>query len=465
MTVTAPAEMCRLVVCGPDSQLEIAVPARVVVADLLPVLLRQLGDGMADAGLGHDGWVLQRLGGPPLDEEATIGSCGLTDGTVVHLRPRADRIPPVHFDDLADGLATGVRDRPGLWRPEMVRWAAAGTLALALGAGLVALAGTGPTLARAVVAGAVALLLAAAGPIFTRSFGDRLFGLVAAAGAAGYGALAGLVAPDAATPTSRLVLGAPQLFTAAVIVAVLAVPVGVLVGRAGPATAAVVSGALVTATGAALATFAGVDGAGAGGVVAVSATVLTAAVPVTAFRLARIRLAPLPTRPEHLQEDIDPEPSEELLGRAAAADRYMTGLHVGLGLAAGVGLVLCALGGGWAGYTLAGLTALVRLLAARPMTSGWHRLAGAAPAAAGLVAVALLALRGAEPPVRLAAVPAALAILVVLLFLAARHLPGRRLMPVWGRIGDVTQLVATVALLPVLAAVLDLYGAARALGG
>jgi ESX secretion system protein EccD len=47
----------------------------------------------------------------------------------------------------------------------------------------------------------------------------------------------------------------------------------------------------------------------------------------------------------------------------------------------------------------------------------------------------------------------------------ARQLPERRLMPIWGRIGDITQLVGTVALLPILAAVTDLYHLARAIGG
>ncbi|XVU26730.1 type VII secretion integral membrane protein EccD [Actinoplanes sp. CA-054009] len=465
MTVTAPAEMCRLVVCGPDRQLEIAVPPQVVVADLLPVLLHQLGDGVADAGLAHGGWVLQRLGGAALDEDATVGSAGLTDGTVLHLRPRSEQIPPVHFDDLADGLATGVRDRPGAWRPEMTRWAAAGALAAVLGTGVLALAAAGPTLPRAIVAAVLALLLTAAGAVFTRSFGDRLFGLVAAAGGLVFGALAGLIAPDTVTASAPPHFGSAQVFTAAVIVAVLGVTGGVLVGHAAPAAAAVTTAAVLAALGAGLAAFAGLTGREAGAVMAVVATIATAVVPVTAFRLARIRLNPLPAKPEELQEDIEPEPSEPLMRRAAVADGHMTGLHTGLAVAAGAGLLLVVPGRGWAGYTLVGLVALVRLLAARPMTSGRHRLAVALPAAAGVVAIALVALVAASAVVRLAVVPSCVVAAAVLLYVAARRLPNRRLMPVWGRIGDITQLLATVALLPILAAVLDLYGFARAIGG
>ncbi|GLY93153.1 type VII secretion integral membrane protein EccD [Actinoplanes sp. NBRC 103695] len=464
MTVTAPAEMCRLVVCGPDRQLEIAVPPPVVVADLMPVLLRQLGDGLADTGLGHGGWVLQRLGGVPLDEDATVGSAGLTDGTVLHLRPRADQIPPVHFDDLADGLATGVLHRPGAWRPEMTHWAAAGGTAVALGTGVLVLAATGPALPRAIVAGVLALLLTGAGAIFTRSFGDRLFGLVAAAGGLAFGGLAGLIAPEGLA-TAPLRFDSPQVFTAAVILAVLGLGGGVLVGRAGPAAAAVVIAGVLTALGAGLTAFAGLAASDSAAIVAVVVTVVTAAVPVTAFRLARIRLNPLPTKPEELQEDIDPEPSEPLMRRAAVADGYMTGLHLGLAAVAIAALLILAPGGGWAEYTLVGLVALVRLLAARPMTSGWHRLAVTAPAIAGLVAAAVTALAEAPAVVRLPVAAGSVALLVLLFYLVARHLPEQRLMPIWGRIGDITQLLGTVAMLPILAAVTDLYGFARAIGG
>ncbi|WP_436535635.1 type VII secretion integral membrane protein EccD [Actinoplanes sp. HUAS TT8] len=457
--------MCRLVVCGPDRQIEIAAPAQVVVADLLPALLHHLGEGLADAGLAHGGWVLQRLGGRPLDEDATIESLGLIDGTVVYLRPRAEQIPPVHFDDLADGLASGIRERPGRWRAEMAAWASAGTFAVVLLAGLVALADTGPVAARAGVAAGIALVLLTAGFVFTRSFGDRRFGLVALLGGIGYGGLAGMIAPNLADGTSRLVFGAPQIFAGVLVATAQVALSGLLAGAGGPLFSGLGIAAVCAAAGAAPAAFGGLDAGSAGAIVAVLATVLTVGVPLTAFRLARIRLAPLPTKPEHLQEDIDPEPSEALLRQAAVADRYMTGLHGGLGVAATAGLLLTALDGGRSAVVLVVLAALVRLLAVRPLINSWHRVAIAGPAVTGLVATALVVLDRVSPPTRLLAVPALLAVLAVLLFILARTLPRKRTMPIWGRVGDVLQLIGTVALLPVLAAVLDLYGAARAMGG
>ena len=133
-------DLCRLTLCGPTASAELAVPAHVPLIDLLPALVGHLGDGLADAGLEHGGWVLQRLGDPPLREELSVAALGLRDGDVVHLRPRADQLPPLDFDDLIDGIATGISARPDRWQPDMSRRLLAGLLAVPLAAGIALLA-------------------------------------------------------------------------------------------------------------------------------------------------------------------------------------------------------------------------------------------------------------------------------------------------------------------------------------
>ncbi|MEH0929911.1 type VII secretion integral membrane protein EccD [Micromonospora sp. CPCC 205558] len=461
----AASEMCRLVVHGPQRQLEVAVPADVPVADLLPVLLSHLGDGLADAGLAHGGWVLQRLGEPPLAEESSVASLGLNDGEQVYLRPRSDQIPPVHFDDLADGLATGVRNRSGLWRPEMIRWSALSVLVLLLLLGLVVVALPGPPLARAFAASLIALICLGGAFSCTRAAGDRGFGLVAALGGIAYAFLAGLIAPDAVQDDAALRFGSAHLFAGTVAGGVVALLAGLLLGWAGPLVVGVFSAALYGAVGAGLAAFLNLPTGSAAAVVVVLATVLTVPIPLIAFRLAKIRLAPLPTEPEHLQEEIDPEPSDVLLVQTAHADRFMTGLHLGNGFATAIAMLLLVLSDGWAAWTLAGLVALVRLLALRPMTSAWHRLASAVPAVLGLALLALCTLADAAPLSRLAVAAGFLPIAGLALFALGSKLPNRRIMPYWGRIGDIAQLLSTVATLPILLALLGAYGAARALAG
>ncbi|GIJ26369.1 hypothetical protein Vqi01_15310 [Micromonospora qiuiae] len=450
---------------GPGRQLDVAVPADVPVVDLLPALLHHLGDNLADAGLAHGGWVLQRLGAPPLDEESSVAALGLRDGDHVHLRPRSDQIPPVHFDDLADGIATGVGNRSGLWRPEMIRWSALGVLIVLLAVGVGAVVMPGPPLPRVIAAGILALICLAGAFGFTRAAADRAFGLVSAVAGIGYAGLAGMIAPDVTEAHAVLRVGAPQMFAGMVAVAVTALLAAVVLGFAGPLVAAVAAAALYTALGTGLAVLLALPPDAAAAVVAVSATVLTVLVPLTAFRLAGIQLRPLPTQPEHLQEEIDPEPSDVLLAQTARADRYMTGLYVGGAIAVAVALVVLVRSGGWAAWTLGALVAIVRLLALRPMTSAWHRLAMAVPALLGLGLMVLLALAAASAPLRLVLTTSILPIAGGLLFMLGRKLPGRRLMPYWGRIGDVTQLVATIAMLPILLAVLGAYDAVRSLGG
>ncbi|WP_147376300.1 type VII secretion integral membrane protein EccD [Micromonospora radicis] len=457
-------EMCRLVVCGPDRQIDVAVPEQVVIADLLPVLLGQLGDNLADAGLQHGGWVLQRLGAPALDENGSVSSVGLRDGDVVHLRPRADQIPPVAFDDLIDGVAVGMAARSGRWRPEMTRWAALGCLVLLLLVGVVALGLPAVPAHRAVAAGLAALVLTAAAAAAGRAVGDRSMAIVLGSGAVGYAAVAGLSLPDVTLPVGALRAEGPQVFTAAVTIGVGALVTGLAVGAARLFVTAVLTATALSAVGAAVVAFAGSPVTAAAGLVAVAGTVAATVVPVAAFRMARLRLKPLPTEPEHLQEDIDPEPGGPVLAGAALADRSMTALYTGLAVPTAVGLVVLGLTPHWGALTLALLVALVRLLSLRPMTSAWHRLAQGAPAALGLCAATIGALIAAPPEPRPYAVVGVL-LLAGLLAVAARLLPDRRLMPYWGRIGDVTQTVATVATIPVLLAVFGLYEYALGLGG
>ncbi|MEV4844670.1 type VII secretion integral membrane protein EccD [Micromonospora matsumotoense] len=463
MTGTETEQMCRLVVRGPSRQIEVAVPVGVVVADLLPALLHHLGDGLADTGLRHGGWVLQRAGSAPLDEESSVAALDLHDGDLVHLRPRADQLPEVDFDDLVDGMATGVRDRPGRWRPELIRPVVLGLAGLLLAVGLVSLLMPGPVPLRAVAALVVAVVALGGGAAVVRAAGEQAFGVLLAVAATGYAGLAGLVLPGDGAGVGPGLTG-PQVLGGTATGAAVAVLAAGLLGAAAPLFVAGSTALLLGVLGGAVATVGGLTGAQGGAVVAVVATALVLMVPLFAFRLAGLRLAPLPTRPEHLQEDIDPEPAGPLMDRARAVDRLMTALYAGLAAATTVALLPVAYRAGWAELTLVLLVALVWSLNARPMTSGWHRLAQAVPALVGLAVVAVDTLAGVGPVGRVVAL-GVLPVAVPALLVAGRSLTGRRVTPYWGRVGDLTLTVAAVALLPIVLAVLHVYDYFRAIGG
>jgi type VII secretion integral membrane protein EccD len=241
--------MCRLAICGPASRIELAVPAHVPLADLLPTFLEHLGPELAAAGFGHDGWVLQRLGEPPLDEDLGTAALGLYDGDVLYLRPRADHLPPVDFDDLVDGVATGTADRPDRWRPETTRRFVLGLVAVALAVGMAIAPASGTGTLTALTAGAagVVLLLGAAGA--SRALGDRAAGIILAAGSIGFTVVAGLALPafDGKHLTASALVSAPGLLAAgawSATVAALARPAvgGTLAGFTATVFAAVLMG-------------------------------------------------------------------------------------------------------------------------------------------------------------------------------------------------------------------------------
>ncbi|MFJ5266783.1 type VII secretion integral membrane protein EccD [Streptomyces sp. NPDC088387] len=458
------AGLCRLTVRAPEKSLDLAVPADIPVADLLPVIVGYAGDDLDETGLDHGGWALQRIGGDPLDPEGTAQSLELHDGDVLLLRPAAETLPPVRFDNLVDGVSATVRDLPNSWSPTISRWALRAVLLGVLLAVLVLLAlSEDDAGGRAVLcAGAVLMLLAGAGSaarVLDDMPGAILLGLAAGpfaalggalvvGGATGVGGsnlegarwLAGAAAWALATGLALAVVGSwPVAFAASVVVAVAGVIGGVLM----------------------LTLDEGVDGAAAG--VTVLVILFGAFVPTISFSLAGLRLPPLPTNSDQLQEGIDPYPSEEVTARSAATDRWMTGFLLA------VGAICAACFAGLAHDTstpqllTGGLLAAVLLLHGRNLGNAWQRLALVVPGAFGalLLAVCTAFQRGWNG--QLTPVVLLLAAIVVASILWT--VPGRRMLPYWGRAGDLLQSAAAIGLLPSVLWVLGVYADLRGIKG
>ncbi|CUU56040.1 type VII secretion integral membrane protein EccD [Parafrankia irregularis] len=462
------AEVCRLLVVGPTSQVEVSVPCHVPLADLMPALLRGLGPDLADRGLEHSGWVAQRLGEPPLDEDDSVADHGLLDGDTVHLRPRSDQIPPLDFDDLIDGVSTGIKARSGLWRPRTTRLAS--LLALA-GWLLVALA-TLPASRyhyRALIAAEAVVLLGAVTVATSRLIVDRAVAALAGAAMVGFiteAAVFGVADAGVGgdpTSTARLMLMAGSAATVVGVGLLLLLTAGHPSARPlALAGTAVACGGFI---GCGLGTLAGLDRTQTAAVIALLCVGARPLVPVAAFTCAGLALPPLPVEPGELQDDIDPEPSAEVLARTAAADSYMTALHVACGALSATALVMMALDGRWIPTTLVVLVGLAQALTARPMTSTWHRLALVLPAAAGLVVIVLpLGMRdgGWEPGWLAPIVSLAFALAAAG---CARVLPRRRMTPMWGRGGDFAHITALVLAVPLVAWLLGLIGLIRSVVG
>jgi type VII secretion integral membrane protein EccD len=456
-------DLCRLTLCGPSASAELAVPVHVPLIDLLPALVGHLGDGLADAGLEHGGWVLQRLGDPPLREELSVAALGLRDGDVVHLRPRAEQLPPLDFDDLIDGIATGISARSDRWQPDMSRRLLAGLLAVPLAAGIALLASH--LGARSdLLAAAIAAVLIGLAAVASRAFADLPAANVLGASAICYAGLAAAELPllrgDGGAGPASLASWRPMLLACGVAVAGAAMAISLVRGGRHPALVAVWVASALVAVGGALATFAKLDAASVAGILLALMLPLGGWVPVIAFKLAKMRLDPTPSSPDELQADLDPVPGQQVLESTRMADRYMTGLYSGLGVVITGCLAVLSVTSGTPAHVVAIDVIALLMLHSRVLVSARHRLAIVLPAVSGAAAVAIVA--GLRADAR--SWPTVLAAMVIaagLIFAAERSLPGAKLLPHWGRAGDLLHTLTAVALIPAVLWLLNLYQFAK----
>lgn len=448
-------EVCRLTIVGPTSRVELAVPVHVPISDLMPTVLGHLDPALATTGLGHDGWVLQRLGEEPLDENHGTAAAGLYDGDILYLRPRDDQLPVADFDDLVDGIHTGLSKRNDSWRPALTRRLCIGLAAFFSLLGVFVTTFTGTGTAIAISAGVAGVLLLIAGVVMAKFVEDTAVATTLGVVAIVAAGLAGLAMP-AGSATVTTWLTAPGVLAFAVALAVAGTLAHAAIGVSRPWFLAVaVAGVLLTG-GTTISVLIGLDGAQLGAVMTVIMLISTRIAPSFAAWLAGLAPEPVPLTPEEFQENLDPLPSKDVLDRANLADEYLTAFLTVLAVL-GVGSMLALASElAWAPSTLAAVVAGVLLLQSCELNGMWHRLATMAPALVGLVAVALgwtaqLPLLGQ------------LAVVVALLALAgnfvagAMVLPGRRLVPRWGRWGDILHWVFALAVMALLLVVTGFY--------
>jgi type VII secretion integral membrane protein EccD len=460
-TAVGAGEVCRLTVYGPKSRVELAVPAHVPVADLMPTVLGHLGPELATHGLDHGGWVLQRLGEAPLEEDLGTAALGLYDGDVLHLRPRNEQLAPVDFDDLVDGVATGIADRRDAWRPASTRRLLLGvgglllvvaSLMLPLQSNGVIAAAAGLGLTSGLIGGAVSLV---------RAHDDAPAGAVLGFGALGFAAGSGLCLPALAGPVGpATALTGSGVLAAGGFLAIAAVAVRLGTGTQTAALNALTVGGALTA-GAGMLALDGLDSAGAAAVILPVALLLSYAVPTVSAKLAGLHIAPPPVSPEEFQQDVDPVPATDLLRRTAVADEQITAFHAVLGLViSGCLLALVPDPGRSAAWLVICASALV-LIHSRELVSSRQRVAMLAPGVVGLTALMIdWSIRAPGMEITGLAVPTVLGVGLVLL---SKVVPGRRPMPHWGMAGDIAHWVVTAAVIPLCLAVLGVYGRVRGL--
>ncbi|MFD7659509.1 type VII secretion integral membrane protein EccD [Actinosynnema sp. NPDC059797] len=452
----------RVTVVAPRTRIDVALPADVAVADLLPMLLDMAKEATPDGGVRHGGWALAKLGDGPLDPSRTLASLGVVDGELLQLRKRNENPPPPLYDDVVDAIAESDPDSFRPWTKDTARRYGhlAGALALITAAIAVLLSGPlggGGNLAPAISAGVVAIVALAAGAVISRSYNATGTGvLIAAAGGLPMAYVAGLY-------TVPGEVGRPSLLLASVLVLIFASAAILLIGRGitvfiAAATAGALSG---------LAFLVGifVDHPVVGIAAATSAVSLAAlsALPRLTIQLAKLPLPTVPGSAEDLKEDTGFPEYSVIERRTANAHEYLTGMIIGCGGIAAVFGVIAASDDSIWGTLLAIAVTLVLLLRGRSYANGAQAVALLVSGMVAGAGVLVGWLVQSSPGDRLLYVFGALVVVGAAALVLGVIFPNQKFSPVLRRTVDVLEAILIASVLPLALAVMDLYVAMRQL--
>jgi type VII secretion integral membrane protein EccD len=459
---TPVAGLVRVTVAAPRRRVDIALPEGIAVAEMLPVLLRHGGEELADEGVDHGGWLLRRGDGTALAATKTLGSYRVRDGEVLHLVPGWQEWPELDYDDLVDAIASGSRRRNRSWSPGTTRQVGLVIGGVAIMAGLVAVFRSGPHWAvagRWALAQAGILLLAAV--VLARALGDRAAGNVVGLLALPYASVGGalLVAHAGSWPG----LGASQVEVAGAMLALAALLGYLGVGSDGALFVAGAVAGLLAGTGGWLTASEGMAPARAAAILLCAALLLAPAFNSLAIWLARLPIPVLPRSPTDLIRDVPQPPRPAVYAAVARADGLLTGLLIGSSVVAAVAEVVLIRSDGSAARWLVTVTGAAYWLRARPYVIVRQRLPLLLVGFVGAL-VLLLGPAMSEPDRRLSfAGPLLLGFGAVAIMLGLAY-SQRTAGPYLRRYVELVELVLVLAVLPIAAGVLGLYGRLHALG-
>lgn len=464
--------LARVTISAPSRRVDVALPEHVPLAELLPEVLRHAGEGLADDGEKHGGWVLRRTDGVALATTQGLYPQGVRDGEVLHLVPAHNEWPELEYDDVVEAIAEGARRRGSSWTPSSTRTATLAAAGVLLGVGLIAVMLAGPAwTAAAYVSLAVAVVLAFAGVTASRAYNDGRAGAALGAYAMPYafagGAVlvasndrVGVLAPLPWLGDSELLAGSVALLIVAVLggvgvaAALRLFTGGVVVGLLG-AVSAVVS-MFTTAAGAA----------------AVLISVLVCG--IGALPLLAIRFGKIPTPPVTLPTGTDgsagftagsvldsarERPDREVVFAAVTrTEELLAGMLLGHAVLAAGAFVVLATSGSLSSRILLAVSATSLLLRSRLFVTLRQRVPLVVGGLVGIFALGIGLLRSASALLLLVLVVVALLLAIVTVVAGATY-STRPPSPYLGRAADLVDTLVVVSVIPVACAVVGLYDA------
>lgn len=460
MATPGVTSLARVTIAAPKRRIDVALPDNVLVGELLPHLVRHAGEEVA-SDEAQGGWVLRRVTGTPLEPTRNLLVQGVRDGELLELVPRTVDWPELAYDDLVEAIASGARRAGRAWAKVATRRCGLAITAGLLGVGLFAVVLSGPPWTRpGWLALGLAGLLAVAGILAARAFGDANAGAVVAACGLPYAFLGGaLLAGPSDTPLLRLGLPSLLLGSAALLVVSLAGYTGVAAMRqcftAG--LAASLAGLL-----AAVLRLLDVPPAGAAAIALTAVIALLPAYPLVASWLGKLPRPELPDRPEGILADKPLPARSDVFAAVARSTELLSGMLLAAAvvsvLAIGYLVAIDSVSGAWLGLA----ASLALLLRARLFPTPVQRVPLLVGGLAGLSVLGFgLALRGGDGTrlLLLIALLAGAAITLAAGLIYSRRSPS----PYVGRFADIFDVLAIMALIPLASAVTGVYDAIRGL--
>ncbi|MFE0026316.1 type VII secretion integral membrane protein EccD [Amycolatopsis sp. NPDC059021] len=449
-----------MTVVAPRTRIDVALPADVAVADLLPMLLDMAKETTPDGGARHGGWALAKLGDAPLDPSRTLASLGIIDGELLQLRKRNENPPPPLYDDVVDAIAESSPDSFRPWTKETARrfGHVAGGLALVAAALALFLSGSfygGTALAAAIAGGVGAIACVAVGATLAKAYQAEATGvLVAAAGGLPLAFVSGFYIVPGLSLRANLLLGCALVLIVA--------SVCILVIGAGITT--FIAAATVGAFGALAFLFGTFVAHPLPGIAAGTAAVALACIsilPRATIWLAKLPLPHVPGNAEELKEDSGFPDYRAIERRTAVAHNYMTGLMIGCGVTTAIAAIIASTAPGPFGIILGVVASLVLLLRARAYANGSQAIALLTTGMVSAAGILLGWMWTATPQARVLYVFGALILVAAGSLVVGVIFPNQRFSPPLRRTVEIIEAICIATVLPLALGVMDLYTTLR----
>ena len=381
-TSTQSADLVRLTVSAGDRTMDLVLPSRLPLAEILPEVASLVGS--LDAYEAYGGYALVGADGRALDLDASFLAQGVHDGTVLTLVTGAEAEEKKVYDDVVEAVADAVEGLGAGWTAQNSRATTLGisALLLALGAGALLLQRQGG-LVVTIVAGVAAVLLLLAGAVFARVRVDTAAASVVLVAA---GLFAVVAALSAFTGDLRRM---PLLVAGIALVVVGSASMALLRPHAWAFLPAVALGVAAAAVGGILlsTTF---DPNRVVAIVVVVAVILGSLIPWFALSSTRTMVAPMQSEAEILGDPAPIDPARVTRGIDLAHDVVLgMSLSVALLVIIGAPAVVQL---GWAGLGIVWAAGVVQMMRTRQFLLARDVVVGLIGGALGIVAGTVTAL-------------------------------------------------------------------------